>query len=356
MKLPRYGGYRKLQHPSGALYVSDDPTLRESFGDGYGMGLTPAHRLARYYRNGAFMTNQLRCKMDSPRKLLMLAWIAVSVSVSFAQIGVNPDAAGARTATELYVPTLTFDVASIRQSVEADSYLVSGSFSPHSSSLRVTNFDVMNLLAMAYGARWDQILGMPDWHAMFNIQAKSDSTADERLATLSKDEERLEQQHMMQVLLADRFKLKVHWETRQGPTYNLVVSKNGPKMHEAKSEPPSPEEIRAWGDKPFPHLYQQGDSRVGFDFIAHGCSMEDIADMLAEQFGHPVSDKTGLTSKYDFTLRYHGTRLSDRSADDMDPVPPLETAIQNQLGLKLEPAKGSVQFLVIDHIEKPSVN
>jgi hypothetical protein len=102
----------------------------------------------------------------------------------------------------------------------------------------------------------------------------------------------------------------------------LVVSKNGPKMHEAKSEPPSPEEIRAWGDKPFPHLYQQGDSRVGFDFIAHD----------------------------------HGTRLSDRSADDMDPVPPLETAIQNQLGLKLEPAKGSVQFLVIDHIEKPSEN
>jgi uncharacterized protein (TIGR03435 family) len=287
--------------------------------------------------------------------MLASGWIAVSVPVAFAQVGAKSDT-GVTTATEVYVPTLTFDVASIRQSAEADSYLVSGSFSPHSSSLRVTNFDAINLLVMAYGVRWDQISGLPDWQTMFNVQAKSDSAADERLAKLSKDEERLEQQHMMQVLLADRFKLKVHWETRQGPTYNLVVSTNGPKMHEAKGEPPSHEEIKAWGGKPIPHLYQQGDSLVGFDFIAHGCSMDDITDMLAGQFGHPVSDKTGLTGKYDFKLRYHGARLSDRSADDLDPVPPLETAIQDQLGLKLEPAKGPVQFLVIDHIEKPSEN
>lgn len=191
---------------------------------------------------------------------------------------------------------------------------------------------------------------------MFNIQAKSDSAADARLEKLSKDQERLEQQHMLQALLTDRFKLKVHWEVREGLTYDLVVSKNGPKIREAKGEPPSPEDMKTWGDKPIPRLYQRGDSRVGFDFIAHGCSMDDITAMLAGQFGHPVSDKTGLTSKYDFTLRYHGTRLSDRSADDMDPVQPLDVAIQDQLGLKLEPAKGPVQLLVIDHIEKPSKN
>jgi uncharacterized protein (TIGR03435 family) len=279
-----------------------------------------------------------------------------AASVAFAQVGTNPVGADATTATEVYVPTLTFEVASIRQSSEADSYLVGGSFSPHSSSLRVTNFNPMNLLSMAYGVRWDQISGLPNWDAMFNIQAKSDSAADERLAKLNKDQEKLEQQHMMQALLADRFKLKIHWETREGPTYNLVVSKNGSKMREAKGESPNPEEIKVWGDKPIPHLYQQGDSQAGYDFTGHGCSMDDIADMLAGQFGHPVSDKTGLTGKYDFKLRYHGIRLSDRSADDMDPVPPLDTAIQDQLGLKLEPAKGPVQFLVIDHIEKPSEN
>ena len=84
--------------------------------------------------------------------------------------------------------------------------------------------------------------------------------------------------------------------------------------------------------------------------------MGDITQMLAGQFGHPVIDKTGLTGKYDFTLRYHGIRRSDRAADDMDKVPPLDRAIQEQLGLKLEPTKAPERFLVVDHIEKPSEN
>ncbi|WP_223295526.1 TIGR03435 family protein [Granulicella mallensis] len=275
-----------------------------------------------------------------------------AVLTAFAQV----DASKAAPASEGYVPTLTFDVASIRQSPEANSYTVTGGFQPHSSSIRIVNFDAMNLLSMAYDVRWDQIVGMPNWHAMFNIQAKSDSAADERLAKLSKAQEKLEQQHMMQVLLADRFKLKTHWETREGPTYNLVVAKNGPKMSATKGKPPNPEQIKEWGGRPIPPLYQQGDSDLGFDFIANGCAIKDITNMLAGQFGHPVTDKTGLTGKYDFILRYHGARLSDRDAGDMDPLPTLDVAIQDQLGLKLEPSKGSVQFLVIDHIEKPSEN
>lgn len=214
----------------------------------------------------------------------------------------------------------------------------------------------MNLVATAYDIRWDQISGMPDSRAMFDIQAKSDSIADERLAGLSKDQKLLEQQHMLQTMLADRFKLKVHWETREGPAYDLLVSKNGSKMREAKSEPRSPEDIKTWGDNPIPPLYQRGDSHVGFDYVAHGCSMSDIVQMLAAQFGHPVVDKTGLTGKYDFILRYHGALLSDRKADDLDPIPTLDTAIQDQLGLKLKPTKAPEKILVIDHIEKPSDN
>lgn len=302
------------------------------------------------------MANLLQCKSGSARKLLLLAsgWMAVAASITFAQAGAVPETAA--TAAKAYVPTLTFDVASIHESPAADSYDVGGGFAPHSSSFRVTNLNTMNLVAMAYGVRWDQISGMPDARAMFNIQAKSDSAADEHLAKLSKDQEKLEQQHMLQMLLADRFKLKVHWETREGPAYDLLVSKNGPKLSVAKGEPPSAEEIKAWGDKPVPPLYQRGDSRIGFDFVAHECSMEDIVQMLAGQFGHPVFDKTGLTGKYDFILRYHGTQVSDRSADDMDPVPTLDIAIQDQLGLKLKPTKGTVPILVIDHIEKPSDN
>ncbi|HEV2711071.1 MAG TPA: TIGR03435 family protein [Edaphobacter sp.] len=304
------------------------------------------------------MANLLGCKLSSARKLLLFGsgWMALATPITFAQAGAVPDVAPAATASKAYVPTLTFDVASIRESPAADSYMVGGFFLAHSSSLHVTNFDMMNLLSTAYGIRWDQISGLPNWREMFNIQAKSGSAADERLAALSKAQETLEQQHMMQVLLADRFKLKAHWETRESLAYDLVLSKDGPKMAAAKGELPSAEERKAWSDHPIPPLYQRGDSRVGFDYVAHGCSMDDIVQMLAMQFGHPVLDKTGLTGKYDFILRYHDTQLSDRKADDMDPIPTLDIAIQDQLGLKLKSTKGPVQTLVIDHIEKPSAN
>ena len=255
-----------------------------------------------------------------------------------------------------YVPTMTFDVASVRQSPEADSYRVGGSFLPDSTSLRITNLDTRNLVAMAYGVRWDQIVELPEWRAMFNIEAKSDSEADQRLAKLSREQQWAEQRHMLKTLLEDRFKLKVHWETREGATYNLVVAKGGPRLADEKDTPPIAEEIKRLGDRPRPRLYQRGDSRSGFAYIAHGATLNDITEMLTTQFGHPVADKTGLTGKYDFTVRYDGARLSDRKADDLNPVPTLDVAIQDGLGLKLVPSKGPIQFLVVDHLEKPSEN
>ena len=299
------------------------------------------------------MSSLSRCGVRSGYKLLLAGRLAIAASVVLAQPGVSPQDSDANGA---YVPTMTFEVASIRQSPPADSYIVGGSFSPHSSFFRATNLNVANLLAIAYDVRKDQIQGLSDWPAMFNVQAKSDSAADQRFAQLTKDQEKMEQQHMLQTLLADRFKLKIHWETRQGPTYDLVVAKKGPKMQLAKGDPPSAEEQKMWGDRPIPPLYQRRDSRGGFDFVARGCSMNDLAETLAGQFGRPVVDKTGLKGKYDFTLHYHDARLSDRSADDRDPTPPLDMAIQDQLGLKLEPAKGPIKLLVIDRIEKPSEN
>jgi uncharacterized protein (TIGR03435 family) len=69
-----------------------------------------------------------------------------------------------------------------------------------------------------------------------------------------------------------------------------------------------------------------------------------------------VTDKTGLTGKYDFVLKYKGRWDRDRSADDLDPIPPMDRALPEQLGLKIEPAKGPVKVLVIDQVEKPSEN
>lgn len=257
-----------------------------------------------------------------------------------------------------YVPTMTFDVASVREAKEADSYMVMGGLAPHTSALRLENNDLSNLLIQAYGVRRYQIAGLPEWPypAMFTIVAKSDHAADEKLAKLSDEDALLEKQHMLQALLAERFKLKAHWEMRQGPTYDLIVSKTGRlQLHQAKGAPPSAEDLKFWGDTPIPTLYQRNDGR-GYDFIAHGASMAQIVEMLDGQLGRPVTDKTGLTGKYDFVLKYYGRTKQDRAVDDMDPMLPIDEAIEAELGLKVVPAKGAIQVLVIDHVEKPSEN
>jgi len=297
------------------------------------------------------MSNLPEHRLRPLNRLLASGCLAAAASLTLAQSG--PEA---KNAAAPYQPTMTFDVASVRQSPPADSYRVGGHFEHDSTSFNATNFNIRNILAAAYDIRWDQMAGLPDWRAMFNVQAKSDSAADQKMAQLTRDQQRAEQQHMLQALLADRFKLKAHWETRQGPTYDLVIAKKGLLMQPAKGAPLSPEEQKRWGDKPIPPLYQRGNSNTGFDFVAHAASMKDITGMLASQFGRPVMDKTGLTDKYDFVLNYHDQYLKDRPADSLDPVPPLDTAIQDQLGLKLEPSKGPIQTLVIDHIEMPTEN
>lgn len=289
-------------------------------------------------------------------KLLLVVSGLMAVCAGVGMMGVRASLAQ----SEAYVPAMTFDVASIRQSPPpgpSDWIVVKGGFAPHSSSLQVTNFDISNLIMMAYGLdAYYQLDGVPKWRAMWVVQAKGDDAADQRMAKLGKDEEKLEQQHMMQALLADRFHLKTHWETRQGPTYDLTATKNGPKMKAASGAPPSADDLKFWGDKPVPPIYQKGDSRVSFDFIAHGASMDDLTRTLSGQFGHPVTNKTGLAGKYDFMLHYHGIWEKDRSADDLDPVSPLDQALQDQLGLKVVPSTGPMQVLVIDHVELPSAN
>ncbi len=85
--------------------------------------------------------------------------------------------------------------------------------------------------------------------------------------------------------------------------------------------------------------------------------MAQLVRMIAPgELRGQVFDKTGLTGKYDFVLKYMGGKIQDRPADDMNPTPPMDRALEDQLGLKVETGKGPVKVLVIDHIEKPSEN
>ena len=160
--------------------------------------------------------------------LVAAGWMALAVPSCLGQ-------AGAATTPSLsantpYVPMMTFDVASVRESKAnlATGITISRSFT--GSHVRVQNFNIMDLTEWAYGInvlRMDWPKGLPDelTQARFNIEAKGDGETEERLAKLSKDEIDLEQHHMMQALLVERFNLKAHWETRDAKTYDLVVAK-----------------------------------------------------------------------------------------------------------------------------------
>jgi uncharacterized protein (TIGR03435 family) len=143
--------------------------------------------------------------------------------------------------------------------------------------------------------------------------------------------------------LADRFHLQSHLVSREIPAYALIVAKGGAKLTEVKPE------VNADG-----HI-DPGGIRVGEGQItATAAAMTPLIDALSVQLGQPVIDRTGLVGHYNFILQFAPVQASPDAQPDARPS--LFTAIQEQLGLKLESTKAPVDVVVIDHIEKPSEN
>jgi uncharacterized protein (TIGR03435 family) len=251
-----------------------------------------------------------------------------------------------------YTPTLTFDVASIRLAPPPDAnFHVSVSSPPRSSRFEATNFPIKALLQIAYG--FDApVVDAPDWVAntFYDIQARSDEAADARLAKLTSNEVRLEKRNAIRVLLAQRFGLKTHLETRNSSIYSLVVDKGGVKMQAVP--PPAPPADGEAPPPPPPSDVEAHGSQHGLEFDGSNASMRAISGALSAMVEAPVIDKTGLTGTYNYTLQF-GRDWSER---DPDSWPSIFTAVQEQLGLKLEAAHESVPNLVVDHITKPTEN
>lgn len=289
--------------------------------------------------------------------------LALAVPSAMGQAGAAAAPASASPASAPYVPTMTFDVASVRENKNIDlnaGYMIGAQFAPRTTTFRATNSPIENLISYAFGVKNYQIVGLPKWPypTFFMIDAKGSSDADAKLAALTWKQRDAEQDHMLRVLLEERFKLKAHWERREGDVFNLVVAKGGPKLGVAGSLPLSAEEKERYGDRPAPALAQLGCNLEGCTYIAHGCTMSQLAENLDVEFGGPVVDATNLTGKYDFVLKYMGGRLKDRppDVDDNDRTPPMDRALEEELGLKVETVKGSMKVVVIDHIEKPMEN
>jgi uncharacterized protein (TIGR03435 family) len=220
----------------------------------------------------------------------------------------------------------TFEVASIRPNVSGDIHNMTGGASIQRNNdgvkLEVRNTSLLLCLQRAYDMKAYQISG-PDWmsSARFDINARSPAPATTD-AVLT----------MWQALLVDRFKIKLHRETRALPMYALVVAKNGPKMQPVDAEGQS----GTW----------EGKGRL----TAKKESMPKFAEVLSRRMDRPVLDETGLQGAYDFVLDL--IRDDDHSGSGINFGGTIFTVLPDQLGLKLEAKKAPVEILVIDHVEK----
>jgi uncharacterized protein (TIGR03435 family) len=185
----------------------------------------------------------------------------------------------------------------------------------------------------------NQIEGLPGWAKSdpYDFEAKADAETAALWKDLSYKERWNRQRPLMQSLLADRCQLKVHHLTREMPVYDLVIAKGGLKMKEAPADESS------------------STAMFGNKMTAHAQSTDSIAAAFQGAVGRMIVDKTGLDGKkFDFEVTWADDR---RAADSTaDAGPSLFTALEEQLGLKLVPAKGPIDVLVIDHIERPSAN
>jgi uncharacterized protein (TIGR03435 family) len=214
------------------------------------------------------------------------------------------------------------------------------------------NVTLKSLMAVAYRIQDFQIAGGPSWVGTdrFDVEAKAE---DPRAA---QDQVRL----MLQSLLEDRFKLRIHREMRESPVYALVVDKSGLKMKQSSDQvSPSVDGPSPPGAGP-----NHGAIRIGTgSLIGNAATMTLFTRMLSQRLDRLIVDKTGLAGRFDIQLQWTpgvGEAVFDPLGNPLPPAdssgPSVFTALQEQLGLKLESTKAPVEVLVIDHVEKPDAN
>jgi uncharacterized protein (TIGR03435 family) len=229
----------------------------------------------------------------------------------------------------VFAQTARFEVAAIRPSNSDEMNGPSG-IETRRGLVRGTNVTLKRTIASAYGIGEYRVFGGPGWveSDRFQITAKADQpVGDDAL-----DE-------MLKTLLAERFNLQLHRESRPGEALVLGIAKSGPKLHPA------------------------GDARLAYNnghghLEATSVPMSKLVEILSRDLKMLVVDRTGLTGAYNFTLQWNAGR--PRIADPDDAAADLRfemsTAISEQLGLTLKPQQVPVEMLVIDHAEKPSEN
>ena len=195
------------------------------------------------------------------------------------------------------------------------------------------------------------IEGGPGWinSDRYTIDAKADGIPSEVMMSGP----------MLQALLEERFKLKVRRETKERLVYELTVAKGGPRLQPFTEGGCVPFDFTKYP----PEVLAPGQSRCGGRNVKKGLNrtieergmrLDDFCSVILGHLDRPVVDKTGITGRFDFHLEYALDGVAP--PDEPSTAPSIFTAVQDQLGLKLVPPKGLSEFLVIDHVERPSAN
>jgi uncharacterized protein (TIGR03435 family) len=304
-----------------------------------------------------------RSRMLQGARLLLLASVALAAPILLAQSG-PASKTDSPPASDATVEVPKFEVATIKPGTDDGRMMLM--FTPDGVS--ISGVAMQMILREAFLTEDDRIVGAPGWvkSTKYDIQAKVDAADAPKLEKLKIDQRR----SMLVPLLVERFNLKYHHETRELPMYALVVAKGGLKMKESKPEDAA---VSKPGDAAVKNAPpQQGQHMLRFMGRGHlestGTGVPFLVHILSEQLGRSIVDKTGLTGDFDYTLTWTpddgasgmpgggagGPPPEENAGDTAGPS--LFTAVQEQLGLKLESEKGMADVIVIDHIDLPSQN
>ena len=258
-------------------------------------------------------------------------------------------------------PAATFEVASIKVSKSTDPGFRGGT---KGRTYAAMNIPLRYVIAAAYNVPVARVVGGPSWLGEAGVDLRF--TGGDRFdisATLPEGAPVSQVPAMLRALLADRFKLVAHTEMREAPMYALVLSRTdgrlGPQLRKASIDCDA---AQAAGQAiPTPKPGERGlcATEIGGEMVGRGQSPGALARMLSLFAGRPVVDRTGLSGGYDFDLRFPelnapaGGRGGDPSNDGGGGV---FVAVQEQLGLKLEPIRGPLEFVVVDGAARPTEN
>lgn len=294
------------------------------------------------------MTDHIAHQLNFSRKLLLWSAACLALAVPVVYGLFNPTAGRADSAVGAAPKYVTVSVKphpDEPNGVNRTKVMIS----LISASFMARGVSVQSLVQLAYHVQDTQVVQAPDWlaSAKYDIDAKVDNAAADQWGKLTEDQRGALAGQMLQGLLADQFKLKIHQDSMDLPAYELSVAEAGSKLHKVADD-------------------AHGMMHMGTgELTSRGTPLDLLTAQLSMRLGRTVVDKTGLRGNYAYSLHWtpdadERTRMQQKEmiAPDSGAInasaPPLLTAIQEQLGLTLQPVTTRVQVLVIDHVEQPA--